>query len=104
MMSKVLYPSEIEFSQLYQNNDLLLVIFYASWSAPCQKLAPHIDKLAQEHPEATVMKIDIDAYPTLAAKFKAETIPSMFVVKKGIITRRRLGFVSYSTLEEILKD
>lgn len=101
-MSKVLHPSENEFLELFQNRDLLFIDFYASWCGPCKMLAPSIDKLADEHPEATVVKIDIDAYPQLAAKFQVQSIPSLFVVKKGTILNRHLGFVPYPALEKML--
>ncbi|WP_050638552.1 thioredoxin family protein [Candidatus Stoquefichus sp. SB1] len=102
-MSKVLHPNENEFLELYQNAELLFIDFFAKWCGPCQMLAPSIDKLADEHPEATVVKVDVDALPTLAAKFNVQSIPSLFVVKNGNIINKQLGFVPYPTLEKMLK-
>lgn len=102
-MSKVLHPNESEFKELYQNEEILFIDFFASWCGPCQMLAPSIDKLANEHPEAKILKIDVDAYPSLAAQFNVQSIPSLFVVKKGVITNRQLGFIPYPALEKMLK-
>lgn len=102
-MSKVLHPNENEFLELYQNTELLFIDFFAKWCGPCQMLAPSIDKLADEHPEATVVKVDVDALPTLAAKFNVQSIPSLFVVKNGNIINKQLGFVPYPALEKMLK-
>lgn len=60
-MSKVLHPNEKEFQELYKNEDLLFIDFFASWCGPCKMLAPSVDQLANQHPEAKVMKIDVDA-------------------------------------------
>lgn len=102
-MSKVLHPNEKEFQELYKNEDLLFIDFFASWCGPCKMLAPSIDQLANQHPEAKVMKIDVDAHPAIAAQFNVQSIPSLFVVKKGVITSRQLGFVPYPVLENMLK-
>ncbi|WP_028043125.1 thioredoxin [Candidatus Stoquefichus massiliensis] len=103
-MSKVLHPNEKEFLELYQNSDLLFIDFFAGWCGPCKMLAPNIDRLANEHPEVTVIKVDVDQYPQLAAKFHVQSIPSLFVVKKGNITQRQLGFIPYPALEKMLGD
>lgn len=102
-MSKVLHPNEKEFQELYKNEDLLFIDFFASWCGPCQMLAPSVDQLANEHSEAKVIKIDVDAHPAIAAQFDVQSIPSLFVVKKGVITSQQLGFVPYPVLENMLK-
>ena len=92
-----------KFEDLIKSPVPVLVDFFAEWCGPCKMLAPSIDKLADEHPEATVVKIDVDATPLLAAKFNVQSIPSLFVVKKGKITNKQLGFVPYPALENMLK-
>ena len=103
-MSKVLHPNENEFLELYQKENLLFIDFFASWCGPCQMLAPSIEKLADEHPEAKVIKIDIDAYPDLATRFSVQSIPTLFVIKNGKITSRQLGFMPYPALEKMLGE
>ena len=49
------------------------------------------------------MKSEFDASNLLAAKFNVQSIPSLFVVKKGKITNKQLGFVPYPALENMLK-
>lgn len=66
-------------------------------------LALSTDKLADKHPEVTVAKIDVDATPLLAVKFSIQSIPSLFVVKRGKITNKQLGFVPYPALENMLE-
>lgn len=102
-MSKVLHPNEKEFQELYKSEDLLFIDFFASWCGPCKMLAPSVDQLANEHPETKVIKIDVDAHPAIAAQFNVQSIPSLFVVKKGVITSHQLGFVPYPVLENMLK-
>ena len=66
--------------------------FYASWCGKCRKLAPHIDELRAAHPNVRVVKIDADAHPALAARFKAEALPTIIAMRSGVETARVLGY------------
>ncbi|UTY38490.1 thioredoxin [Allocoprobacillus halotolerans] len=102
-MSKVLHVNSQEFQDVVAQNDLVLVDFFANWCGPCKMLAPSIDKLASEHPEAKVVKVDVDQEASLAMQFGVQSIPTLIVFKNGQAVNRQLGFVPYDTLESMLK-
>lgn len=70
----------------------LVLDFYASWCGKCRKLAPYIDELRAAHPNVRVVKIDADAHPALAARFKAEALPTIIAMRSGVETARVLGY------------
>ncbi|MBR3266936.1 MAG: thiol reductase thioredoxin, partial [Bacilli bacterium] len=41
----------------------VLVDFFATWCGPCKMLAPIVEKVASEHEDITVLKIDVDEVP-----------------------------------------
>ena len=84
-------------------DEVTLVDFFANWCGPCKMLAPSIDKLASEHPEAKVVKVDVDQEASLAMQFGVQSIPTLIVFKNGQAVNRQLGFVPYDTLESMLK-
>ena len=102
-MSQVLHVNSQEFQDIVAQNDLVLVDFFANWCGPCKMLAPSIDKLAQEHPEAKVLKVDVDQEGSLAMQFGVQSIPTLIVFKNGQAVNRQLGFVPYEALENMLK-
>lgn len=102
-MSEVLHVNSQEFQDVVAQNDLVLVDFFANWCGPCKMLAPSIDKLASEHPEAKVVKVDVDQEASLAMQFSVQSIPTLIVFKNGQAVNRQLGFVPYDTLESMLK-
>lgn len=102
-MSEVLHVNSQEFENVIAQNDVVFVDFFANWCGPCKMLAPSIDKLAQEHPEVKVVKVDVDQEPSLAMQFGVQSIPTLITFKKGQAVSRQLGFVPYETLENMLK-
>jgi len=93
-MSNVLYPNKQEFDELIKN-DKVLVDFFATWCGPCKMIGPNIEKLAEENADATVIKIDVDKYPEIAAEYGVQTIPTLIAFKKGQIVNQKIGFIPY---------
>lgn len=102
-MSNVLHVNTQEFQDVISNNELVFVDFYANWCGPCKMLAPSIEKLADEHPNVKVVKIDVDQEPSLAMQFQVQSIPTLITFKGGQPVARQLGFVPYQVLEDMIK-
>ena len=66
-------------------------------------LAPSVEKLADEHPEAKVLKVDVDQENALAMQFGVQSIPTLIVFKNGQPVSRQMGFMPYEALEDMLK-
>ncbi len=102
-MSNVLHVNSQEFNELLSNNEVVFVDFYANWCGPCKMLAPSIEKLADEHPEVKVVKIDVDQEQTLAMQYQVQSIPTLITFKNGQPVARQLGFIPYETLESMIQ-
>ena len=71
----------------------VLVDFYATWCGPCKMLAPFVAKLAEQHPEVKVLKVDVDEVGDLAQSFEVYSIPTLLYFEDGKIVRKSLGFM-----------
>jgi thioredoxin 1 len=89
--------------QVLQSEVPVLVDFYASWCGPCKTLAPTLEELAGESPQARVVKIDIDASPDLAARYGVKSVPSLMVFRNGQITAKQTGVASKARLKTMLE-
>jgi thioredoxin 1 len=99
----VLHASEDSFDeQVLKSNVPVLVDFYAKWCGPCRMLAPTLEELAKETPQARIVKIDVDDNPELAARYGVNSLPSLIVFKAGNITARQKGLVSKTRLQAML--
>ena len=95
----VLHITKENFEQeILQSEKPVVLDFFASWCGPCGQLSPIIDRLAQEHPELKVAKVDVDSQKELARKHKVFSIPTLVIYKNGEIAGRHTGVLS---LEEI---
>jgi thioredoxin 1 len=81
-----------DFDKLIQN-DKVLVDFFATWCGPCSMLAPIVEKVSNEHPELTVIKVDVDQAQELAARYDIYSIPALFYIEKGKVVDKRVGYI-----------
>ncbi len=71
----------------------VLVDFFATWCGPCKMLAPIVEKVASEHEDVTVLKIDVDEVPDVAAKYGIRSIPTLILFEDGKAVDMKLGYM-----------
>jgi thioredoxin 1 len=81
----------------------VLLDFWAPWCGPCRMLSPVVDKIAESlGSKAKVGKINVDEETELASHFKIMSIPTLVVIKNGIIVHNSVGVVSSDKILEML--
>lgn len=91
------------FDSTINNNDVVLVDFFADWCGPCTALHPTLEELAKDFEgKAVISKINVDTNPELAAQFKVRSIPALFYFKNGEIVDTQNGVQSKSVITNLL--
>ena len=99
----VLHADLESFEQIVLESEApVLVDFYADWCRPCQILAPTLDELAREMPDARIVKVNVDHSPELAGHFGVSSIPALMVFKNGNLVAKRLGVADKASLKQML--
>ena len=84
--------------EVLNNDDTVLVDFYADWCGPCKMIAPIIDEIAAERRDITVGKVNVDENGALATQYRVAGIPTMIVFKGGKETARLVGYKPKSAI------
>jgi thioredoxin 1 len=84
-------------------NGIVLVDFWATWCAPCRRIAPIVDQLAEEYTgKVTVAKVDIDENPMTPASFGVRGIPTLLLFKNGDLKETLVGLDSKERLAQLI--
>ena len=81
----------------------VLLDFWAAWCGPCTMLSPVVEELAQEHPEISFGKVNVDDVPELAQKYQISAIPTLLLFRDGKPVDMSIGVKSKEELEAFLK-
>ncbi len=85
-------------------NGVTLVDFWASWCIPCKMMAPVINDVAESvNGSASVGKVDVEKYSSIAASYKIRNIPTMVLFRNGKEIDRFVGAKSKDFLIKQIK-
>jgi len=100
-MLKALVVQEETLRLLLLHKENLLVNFFAPWCAPCKKMSPLIDEIAEKYQDTLkVCTVNVQGCKEIAAAYNVISIPTLVYFKKGKPVKR---VTSSCTKEEIIK-
>jgi thioredoxin 1 len=83
---------DIEIERAKNNNEIVIIDFWAKGCSPCKKVSPIMDEIAVEYPSIEVMKVDINSEKDLHNKYEIKFVPTVIIFYKGEEFTRLIGF------------
>ena len=84
MVHQVKTKEELETKFSEAGDKLVVVDFYATWCAPCKRIAPFLDKLSRDYGDKLILlKVDVDELEELVGEYGIEVMPTFLFKKKG---------------------
>jgi len=81
---------------------LVLVDFWAAWCGPCRVFGPVFERVSGRHADAVFGKVDTEAQPDLAGEFGISSIPTLMVIRDGVIVYAQPGALPEPALEQLI--
>lgn len=90
------------FQQSLEDNDILLIDFWADWCGPCKQFAPIYEQVSGEHEDIAFAKVDTEAEQELAAAASITSIPTLMAFREKVLVFSQPGALNAEQLNEVI--
>ena len=104
MSEQIVHVTDASFeAEVLQNNEPVLVDYWAEWCGPCKMIAPVLDEIAGKYAgRLKIAKLNIDDNPNTPPRYGIRGIPTLMLFKNGEVEATKVGAVSISQLTAFL--
>ena len=90
------------FEEVINNNDMVIIDFWAEWCGPCKMFGPVFEKVSEGHPDVVFAKVNTELEQELAGWFQIRSIPTLMIFRENIIIFSQPGALPEGALREVI--
>ena len=104
-MGEVRAITDSEFESTINDNEWVLVDFWAEWCGPCKQIAPTLEEISNEMVnDVVIAKHNIDNEPNTPTKYGIRGIPTMLLFSGGELKATKVGATTKSNIVSWIKE
>jgi thioredoxin 1 len=93
-----------QYNDLVNDDQLVLVDFYAPWCNPCRLMSPHIEKIAQMYKgKVKVVRINVDENKVMSQLLNIKYLPTVYLYKDRKAVWNYTGYMDRYPLSVYIK-
>lgn len=96
--------TEENFNETVENNDIVIIDFWAEWCGPCKAFGPVFEKIAEKHTDIAFGKVNTEEQQGLAGHFQIRSIPTLMILKEKVVVFNQAGALPEEALEDVIKQ
>ena len=90
------------FNETIENNETVIIDFWASWCGPCKSFAPTFETASNNHDEVIFAKVNTEEQQELAQACNIRSIPTLMIFRDQILLYSQAGALPPAQLEDVI--
>lgn len=86
-----------------ENNQTVILDFWAAWCGPCKTFAPVFEAAARKHEDIVFGKLDTEKNHEIAVNYRVSSIPTVMAFKNKKMVYSQTGALTPAQFEEFIE-
>ncbi|OIR00063.1 putative thioredoxin-2 [mine drainage metagenome] len=95
--------NKANFKETIENNNFVIVDFWAPWCDPCVAFTPTFEAAAAANPDIVFGMVNTETDPDIGEYFDVNQIPGVLVIREQAGIHAQVGEIGAPALDEIIK-